>query len=194
MKKVTKNNKPSNTPVDKVKTREYTDSAEYSKAKKSYNDSLAVAKGPSESYKRTKEVDNLIAQGNFKKAKVLLDNYSKNPTEGQKAFERLKKLNKKEPKPIKGYNYGWGLAPNSSASPVYKKPVELPTYKSVKKELVKPVPQKPEVKKPEVKKPSGVTEFKQGRKFMTETGLKPGFYTKDELANNPNKKIPIKRR
>ena len=192
MKKVTKNNKPSNTPVDKVKTREYTDSAEYSKAKKAYNDSLAVTKGPLESYKKIKEVDKLIAQGDFKKAKTLID--SKNKTEGNKAFERLTKLNKKEPKPIKGYNYTWGAAPSSPDFAVYKKPVELPTYKPVKKEQVKPVPQKPEVKKPEVKKPSGVTEFKQGRKFMQETGLRPGFYTKDELAENSNKKIPIKRR
>ena len=85
---------------------------------------------------------------------------------------------------------------------IYKKPVQPVVYQKespikkqkAKGEQVKPVPQKLEVKKPEVKKPSGEGEFKQGRKFMKETGLRPGFYKKDELANNPNKKIPIKRR
>jgi hypothetical protein len=84
----------------------------------------------------------------------------------------------------------------------YKKPVQPVVYQKespikkqkAKGEQVKPVPQKLEVKKPEVKKPSGEAEFKQGRKFMKETGLRPGFYKKEELAENSNKKIPIKRR
>ena len=90
---------------------------------------------------------------------------------------------------------------------VYQKStVNKPTVKKQKatEEQVKPLDRTPKLnkpervelsmKKPEAKESSEKTEFKQGRKFMKETGLRPGFYKKEELAENSNKKIPIKRR
>jgi hypothetical protein len=86
------------------------------------------------------------------------------------------------------------------------KEIVKPAIKKQKatEEQVKPLDRTPKLNKPErvelsmkksESKPSSEgTEFKQGRKFMRETGLRPGFYKKDELAENSNKKIPIKRR
>jgi hypothetical protein len=86
------------------------------------------------------------------------------------------------------------------------KEIAKPAVKKQKatEEQVKPLDRTPKLNKPEkvelsmkkteVKKPSSEAEFKQGRNFMKETGLRPGFYKKDELAENSNKKIPIKRR
>jgi type IV secretory pathway VirB10-like protein len=160
MKKVIKNNKPSNTPVDKVKTREYTDSAEYSQAKKSYGDSLSL--------------------------------HNKWDTKIPNSKTRL--TTKKEKKEWKDEKTG--IAPTTVQ---YKgtfeyfgnfpKPVETPIYRPVKKEQVKPVPQKTEAKKP-----SGETKLKQGREFMKETGLRPGYYSDSQVQEAISKKIPIKRR
>jgi len=71
-------------------------------------------------------------------------------------------------------------------------------------EQIKPLDRTPKLNKPErvelsmkkteVKESSEKTEFKQGRKFMKETGLRPGFYKEGETSDNSNKKIPIKRR
>ena len=191
MKKVTKNNEPNKKPVGKVKTREYTDSAEYSQAKKSYGDSLSL-------YNKTKDVENP-------------KHYNVTPKPGVNlfgtAFKEKAKINEFEKKNnIKPYStplekYPGKIKPiktevftEGRAYPVYKKPVELPTYKPVKKEQVKPVPQKTEAKKPEVKKPSGETKLKQGREFMKETGLRPGYYSDSQVQEAISKKIPIKRR
>jgi hypothetical protein len=183
--------KNSDKPVSKVKTREYTDSAKYSQAKKSYGDSLSL-------YNKTKDVENPKNYNVTPKPGVNL--FGKTFKEKAKLNNFIKKNNikpydtpmEKYPGKIKPVNTK--IFTEGLAYPVYKKPVELPTYKPVKKEQVKPVPQKPELKKPEVKKPSGEVDFKQGRKFMRETGLRPGFYKKEDLAENSNKKIPIKRR
>jgi len=131
-------------------------------------------------------------------------NYKYNP------YNRVKELEK--------LNYDYELEQKSGdwAYPLTRKPVQPVIYKKptnnkpiIKKqkateEQVKPLDKTPKLNKPErvelsmkksESKPSSEgTEFKQGRKFMKETGLRPGFYKKDELAENSNKKIPIKRR
>lgn len=90
---------------------------------------------------------------------------------------------------------------------ILQKPtVNKPTVKkqTATAEQIKPLDRTPKLNKPErvelsmkkneVKESSEKTEFKQGRKFMKETGLRPGFYKEGETSDNSNKKIPIKRR
>jgi len=152
--------KTSDKPVSKVKTREYTDSAEYSQAKKSYSDSLSL--------------------------------HNKWDTKIPNSKTRL--TTKKEKKEWKDEKTG--IAPTTvQYKGTYQyfgnfpKPVETPIYRPVKKEQVKPVPPKTEAKKP-----SGETKFKQGNKFMKETGLRPGYYSDSQVQEAISKKIPIKRR
>ena len=94
----------------------------------------------------------------------------------------------------------------NDAGDVFKLENKKPTVKkqTATSEQIKPLDRTPKLnkpervelsmRKPEAKESSEKTEFKQGRKFMKETGLRPGFYKEGETSDNSNKKIPIKRR
>lgn len=105
-------------------------------------DSLALARGPIESSKRALFIENLIRTKNFKKAEQLINSGYITNVEGMRALKRLSKYNKKEPKPIKGVEIGWGLHSDDPAFPIYKKPVQPVILQKEKPEVkISPVKQ-----------------------------------------------------
>jgi hypothetical protein len=143
---------------------------------RAYQDSLALTKGPMESYRKAQTINKLIKQGYFDEARRLNNSDYTLNTEGYKAFKRLSKYNKKEPKPVKGSELGWGLSPSDDAFPVYKKPVQKVVYKKpeAKKE------EKPEPKKEEQKPVKGVVFSKKPELLVDKSGNYGWFYENPE--------------
>ena len=99
---------------------------------RAYQDSLYLIKAPMEAYKRSQTINKLIKKGEFDNAKKLLhEGYILNG-DALKVLDRLTKYNKKEPKPIKGSEMGWGASPVDDIGPTYKKPVQPVEYRKPK--------------------------------------------------------------
>lgn len=117
---------------------------------RAYQDSLALIKGPYESYNRSRVIDNLIENDNFEKAKKLLYSGYLTNVPGSKAYKNLTKYNKKNPEPIKGSSMGWGLKPGDKAFPIYKKPTQPVALRKKEEQKTPPVKQNIEQVKKEV--------------------------------------------
>ena len=151
---------------------------------------LPLSRKPKKPLNTNKSVNKKIAHSKNTGRDIVTDEYAKK-------HPPIYVTNKNDPRIGSYAEAGNQYLFKEIVKPVIKK-------QTAKAEQIKPLDRTPKLnkpervelsmKKPEVKNPSEKTEFKQGRKFMRETNLRPGFYTKKELDENSNKKIPIKRR